>query len=191
MARVMAHNWRTPTPTARASNRGTARARPCVQKEESEMSEVAPVTVEIGRAEDWAGCVERRAGADQRAGWGGFERGEVRTMNAIPVYEGCGHGHVFPTRSGAKARCGGPAICSKCAADKAYLESQLHGGLQSNVETAEQQSWRLEAGMWRPTPELRWYRPARGDNNDRVLQQLWQRVTGERTWRAVDVVLED
>jgi hypothetical protein len=30
-----------------------------------------------------------------------------------------GHGHVFPRPDGAKARCGGPALCSECAADQA------------------------------------------------------------------------
>jgi hypothetical protein len=31
----------------------------------------------------------------------------------------CGHGHVWPVAGGLKARCGGPAICSKCAIDAA------------------------------------------------------------------------
>jgi hypothetical protein len=28
-----------------------------------------------------------------------------------------GHGHVFPRPDGARARCGGPGICSKCQSD--------------------------------------------------------------------------
>ncbi|MBR8228074.1 hypothetical protein KDX05_07080 [Burkholderia vietnamiensis] len=28
-----------------------------------------------------------------------------------------GHGHVFPRPDGAKARCGGPALCAVCAVD--------------------------------------------------------------------------
>jgi hypothetical protein len=32
---------------------------------------------------------------------------------------GCGHGHVYPEPEGRKARCGGPAICRKCAIDLA------------------------------------------------------------------------
>lgn len=28
-----------------------------------------------------------------------------------------GHGHVFPRPDGARARCGGPALCSHCRAD--------------------------------------------------------------------------
>lgn len=32
-----------------------------------------------------------------------------------------GHGHVYPRPDGAKARCGGPALCSKCARDAAAL----------------------------------------------------------------------
>lgn len=30
-----------------------------------------------------------------------------------------GHGHVTPNPDGTKARCGGPAICSKCALEAA------------------------------------------------------------------------
>lgn len=30
-----------------------------------------------------------------------------------------GHGHVFPRADGVVARCGGPAICTDCARDKA------------------------------------------------------------------------
>lgn len=30
-----------------------------------------------------------------------------------------GHGHVKPRPDGAKARCGGPALCTKCQAEKA------------------------------------------------------------------------
>lgn len=30
-----------------------------------------------------------------------------------------GHGHVRPRADGAKARCGGPAICAKCARELA------------------------------------------------------------------------
>lgn len=31
-----------------------------------------------------------------------------------------GHGYVHPRRDGIKAKCGGPAICSICAREKAY-----------------------------------------------------------------------
>lgn len=34
-----------------------------------------------------------------------------------------GHGHVTPRQDGARARCGGPAICSVCAAEKAQLDA--------------------------------------------------------------------
>ena len=30
-----------------------------------------------------------------------------------------GHGHVYPRLDGVRARCGGPAICAKCALDAA------------------------------------------------------------------------
>lgn len=32
-----------------------------------------------------------------------------------------GHGHVWPRPDGVRARCGGPAICRKCAADASML----------------------------------------------------------------------
>jgi hypothetical protein len=36
-----------------------------------------------------------------------------------------GHGHVVPRPDGVKARCGGPAICSRCQAERAAYESNL------------------------------------------------------------------
>ena len=33
-----------------------------------------------------------------------------------------GHGHVAPRKDGAKARCGGPAICSVCQRERAQAE---------------------------------------------------------------------
>lgn len=41
----------------------------------------------------------------------------------------CGHGHVYP--SNIKARCGGPLICSQCAAD---LANKTLGGDSMNNE---------------------------------------------------------
>lgn len=35
------------------------------------------------------------------------------------------HGHVTPRADGAKARCGGPAICSVCAREQAEKEGQI------------------------------------------------------------------
>lgn len=49
----------------------------------------------------------------------------------------------------------------------------------------------IEAMMWKPTGELRWYRPSGRDDAEKVLQQLYERVTGERTWRAVETCLAD
>jgi uncharacterized small protein (DUF1192 family) len=36
-----------------------------------------------------------------------------------------GHGHVTPNPDGSKVRCGGPAICSVCALEKARLPDEL------------------------------------------------------------------
>lgn len=49
----------------------------------------------------------------------------------------------------------------------------------------------LEGLMWKATGELRWWRPYRGSDNDFELQQLWERVTGEREWRIVPKIMED
>lgn len=38
--------------------------------------------------------------------------------------ENTGHGHVRPRPDGVKARCGGPAICSVCRAEKGALENR-------------------------------------------------------------------
>jgi hypothetical protein len=49
---------------------------------------------------------------------------------------------------------------------------------------------KLEDLMWKPTGELRWFRPWNGNDNDFELQVLWERVTGERQWRPVPKALE-
>jgi hypothetical protein len=36
-----------------------------------------------------------------------------------------GHGHVVPRADGAKARCGGPAICGECARELALMNEAL------------------------------------------------------------------
>jgi len=55
-----------------------------------------------------------------------------------------------------------------------------------DVEEAKEEEWK-----WRPTPRLRWYRPARGNDNDIRLEQMWERMTGECAWRPVETILED
>ena len=49
----------------------------------------------------------------------------------------------------------------------------------------------LEALMWKPTNELRWFRPIGATDTEVILQALWERVTGERQWRDVPTVLAD
>jgi hypothetical protein len=49
----------------------------------------------------------------------------------------------------------------------------------------------LEQMMWKPTTELRYFRPKGGDDTDIRLEALWERVTGERRWVPVKTVLED
>lgn len=49
----------------------------------------------------------------------------------------------------------------------------------------------IESYYWKPTMELRWFRPKGGNDNDRVLHQLWERITGERHWRTVPTCLAD
>ena len=45
--------------------------------------------------------------------------------------------------------------------------------------------------FWSPTMQLRWYRPPRGDDTQIQLEQLFERVTGERQWRPVQTILAD
>lgn len=49
----------------------------------------------------------------------------------------------------------------------------------------------LEVMYWKSTGEIRWFRPPRADDSQLVLQQLWERVTGERDWRNVPTCLSD
>lgn len=49
----------------------------------------------------------------------------------------------------------------------------------------------LEEAMWQATPRLRWYRPPRANDHDIELQQMYERVTGERRWRPVQTILAD
>lgn len=49
----------------------------------------------------------------------------------------------------------------------------------------------LEDMLWKPTGEMRWYRPIGGTDNDIHLEVLWERATGERAWRPVPTILED
>ena len=44
-----------------------------------------------------------------------------------------GHGHVYPRPDGAKARCGGPSICSECARD--YARYTREKDAEANGET--------------------------------------------------------
>ncbi|MCV4065759.1 hypothetical protein OD783_36435, partial [Pseudomonas aeruginosa] len=59
-----------------------------------------------------------------------------------------GHGHVFPRADGVKMRCGGPALCSECAAD----------------------AYRARAALAQPSPvqELDFSKPLETENGDPV-----------------------
>ena len=48
---------------------------------------------------------------------------------------------------------------------------------------------KLEQSYWSCTNELRWFRPPGGSDKDIQLQQLWERITGERMWRIVPTVV--
>lgn len=49
----------------------------------------------------------------------------------------------------------------------------------------------LEAMLWKPTGQIRWRRPKGCTDNECVLEQLYERVTGERDWQPVPTLLED
>ena len=59
------------------------------------------------------------------------------------------------------------------------------------VEPFDKDAAKIEAAMWLATGQLRWRRPRRGSDTDKVLEVLWERVTGEREWRPVGTFLED
>lgn len=48
-----------------------------------------------------------------------------------------GHGHVFPRADGVKMRCGGPALCSECAADAYRARAALAQPSPAQAEKAE------------------------------------------------------
>ena len=50
---------------------------------------------------------------------------------------------------------------------------------------------REEEWLWKPTPRLRWHRPKGGNDNDIVLEQMYERITGECLWRPVQTILEN
>lgn len=47
------------------------------------------------------------------------------------------------------------------------------------------------SAYWHPTMQLRFYRPKGGNDTDVRLEQLWERVTGERHWRPVQTLFAD
>ncbi len=49
----------------------------------------------------------------------------------------------------------------------------------------------LEQMLWKATGQIRWRRPKGCNDSERVLEQLWERVTGERSWHPVQTLLED
>ncbi len=71
-----------------------------------------------------------------------------------------GHGHVFPRPDGAKARCGGPALCADCRSDQAKADAGTYNQL-----TAEQIAQRKAAMDAHPDEPERW-RPWLDDVGD-------------------------
>lgn len=49
--------------------------------------------------------------------------GDNTVLKVVPAPVDWGHGHVYPRKDGALARCGGPALCSQCARDLARLNA--------------------------------------------------------------------
>ncbi|MFU3391677.1 hypothetical protein ACM7KZ_29045 [Pseudomonas aeruginosa] len=82
-----------------------------------------------------------------------------KELNKAPVEQAgtnVGHGHVFPRADGVKMRCGGPGLCSECAADayraRAALAQPSPG--QAEAERPEVVGYRVsmpdepELGHW-------------------------------------------
>ena len=59
------------------------------------------------------------------------------------------------------------------------------------IEPADLEAARIEEMMWRPTGQMRWRRPANAFDTEKILEQLWERHTGERSWREVQTYFED
>ncbi|HFK1931059.1 hypothetical protein [Pseudomonas aeruginosa] len=76
-----------------------------------------------------------------------------------------GHGHVFPRADGVKMRCGGPALCSECAAD-AYRARAALAQPSPDAPYADGIAADLERSDWTPEDALRWY--AAGKHFDTV-----------------------
>lgn len=47
-------------------------------------------------------------------------------MSVTPRNPNSGHGHVVPRPDGAKARCGGPALCNVCAVEAAQIRAETN-----------------------------------------------------------------
>lgn len=61
-----------------------------------------------------------------------------------------GHGHVVPRADGVKMRCGGPALCSTCQAEKRTLEAQFATLSPAHIEDGEE----VEVVAWADPSDL-------------------------------------
>lgn len=52
-----------------------------------------------------------------------------------------GHGHVFPRADGVKMRCGGPGLCSECAADASRARAALAQPSPAPTTSGYDQLW--------------------------------------------------
>ena len=59
------------------------------------------------------------------------------------------------------------------------------------VEPVDLEAMRMEEMMWLPLGGLRWRRPSGASDDEKILEQLYERHTGERVWREVKTYLED
>lgn len=74
---------------------------------------------------------------DERRGRAaGYSAEELSGTRSLPD---CGHGHVHPRADGAKARCGGPSICSDCSRDQAAAaQAAMERGDTRHVSTVRE-----------------------------------------------------
>ncbi len=82
-----------------------------------------------------------------------------------------GHGHVFPRADGVKMRCGGPALCSECAADAYRARAALAQPSPAQAEQAEPERPEVVAWQYRVTagPQTGWslWHPGKGEEFER------------------------
>jgi hypothetical protein len=79
--------------------------------------------------------------------------GQEETVR-LPDGGNFGHGHVRPRADGARARCGGPGLCSECSQEQAQMQPRVaypSDGSLRRLDSGQLQEW--EEGRWHDVAE--------------------------------------